>query len=258
MGKKKYIAILLVIVIVIAAIAIIDSSIPKKSQVKVSVSKVIEDHADEVSAGKVAETAYIFDVSITNKGSAKLSLNPCDFCIVTSNGTLAADTSGFFSNVTSQLHSSSLSSGQSATGQIYDAFADNVKISSIYYSYDGQHYTAASIPNVSQWISYIGDINVQTNDTNITATCTPSIVGSGYNSGTVLSVNISITNYEFASNASITALTVPNQYLTNYIHTKLPTSIGYDQKAYIILNITMPDSSHYYKNIDIDITASNQ
>ncbi|WP_298279576.1 DUF4352 domain-containing protein [Ferroplasma sp.] len=257
MVKKKWIALIIVVVLIIAAIAIIGSSIPTKNQVNVTVSKTIDDHADEVLAGHSGNTAYIFNITIKYTGSGSLSTYPTNFYIVTSNGTVAADTSGFFSNVTKPLNSVTLSSGQSVSGQIYDSFSNNVKISSIYYSYDGQHYAAPSVPAVSEWISYIGDINVNTNDSNITAICTPGpFISSAYNSGTILTFNISLSNDAFSSSAEVKSLTI-NATSLNYSYTpKLPLTIGAGDDAYITLEMTMPNESNYYSNININISAA--
>jgi len=257
MVKKKWIALIVVVVVIIAAIAIISSSTPSKNQVNVTVSKTIDDHANEVFAGNPGDTAYIFNVTIKYTGSGSLSVNPINVYIVTSNGTVCADSSGFFSNVTEPLNSVTLSSGQSVSGQIYDAFSNNVKISSIYYSYDGQHYAAPSIPKVSEWFSYIGDINCITNDTDIVATSTPSIIAGDYSSGTVLTLNISLQNFAVSSSAKIESLTI-NDTSINYSYTPaLPLTIGAGDTAYITMHITMPYESNYYESIDVNINAVN-
>lgn len=255
MVKKKWIAVIIIVVVIIAAIAIIDSTIPSKNQVSVTVSKVIDDHADEVMIGHPGDTAYIVSVSIKYTGSGSLSEYPFDFYFVTSNGTVSADSSGFFSNVTAPLKSSSLSAGQSISGQIYDSFPNNVTISSIYYSYDGQHYAAPSIPSVSQWVSYIHDVTVNVNDNNLSAVAT--LTYGDYNSGTVVAINISLTSFTLISTSTVSSITVSDTSITSYSYTpKLPINIGAGDIAYILLNITMPNESIYYSNININIDAS--
>lgn len=257
MGKKKWIAIIIIILIIIGGLVYVGSTVPAKEKVNVTVDKTIEDHADEVSAGHPGDTAYIFNVTVKYTGSGSLSINPVDFYISTSNGTVSADSSGFASNTTNPLNSVSLSSGQSVSGQIYDAFSGSVTISSIYYSYDGQHYTAPAVPKVSEWVSRIGYISVNTNDTNITATCTPGLIISDYDSGTVLTVNVSLSNNAFSSSAEVKSLTI-NSTSLNYTYTPaLPVTISAGGTSYIMVHITMPKQSNYYSTIYIKIGAVN-
>lgn len=252
--KKSVIAITIVVILVVAGIVIIGSSVPTKSQLNVSVTKVIEDHADEEAIGHSGNTAYILNTTISYKGSGTLDVNPIDFYIDTSNGTIEADMSGFSSNVTSPMKTLDLASGESTTGQIYFSISNAATFTSVYYSYDGQHYNAKTIPVVSQWVSYIDGVTVKTNDSNLSAFA-PFIDGD-YNSGSVLLVNISVTSFDFSSAITINTVGI-SPSMSYKVENALPLSVGSGDTVYLILKITMPKTSEYTGiTVNIDATTS--
>ncbi len=245
-------AIIAALVVILAIVLISVNLPPSKNQLKLTVKSLSVDHADEIFAGHQKQTSYIFDISISYNGSGSIQINPSDFYIVTSNGTYQADSSGFFSYVSNPLNSLSLSSGQSVSGQIYDAFSQGTSISTVNYKYSGATYSS-NVPAASAWVSYVEGVNVTDSDNSVFVDSF-SFPGDVV-SGNYFTVNISFSNDHSFYSVNVTSITANAPFTVYSVKPAIGSFISAGDQVYYDVKVKPPTQS-YYGYLDLVVSDS--
>lgn len=245
-------AIIAALVVILAVIVISVNLPPGKNQLQMTVKSLSVDHADEIIAGHPDQTSYIFDISISYNGSGSIQLNPASFYIVTSNGTYQADTSGFFSYVSNPLNPVSLSNGQTASGQIYDAFTSGIAISTVYYKYSGTTYSS-NVPAASAWVSYVEGVNVSNSDSSVFVDSF-SFPGDVV-SGNYFTVNVSFSNDHSFYSVNVTSITANTPFSVVSVKPAIGSSIAAGNQVYYDVKVKPPSQS-YYGYLDLIVSDS--
>jgi hypothetical protein len=198
---------------------------------RITVSKTISD-SPEASAG---ETAYIYDVTVTNIGSGSYDVNPFYFSMITTSNYIY-DTTALLA-MRQYLSAVTLNQGQSTSGQVAFQFPNTQTPSGLEFNnqFEGVDELVAGLPQPTVWVSepmvnlFGGSITLTGVDSlQLLATYSFNNNTFYYYTGDIITLKVALNDLNSSGSVTLNALTLASSdsgFTLSSISPSLPVTV---------------------------------